>query len=173
MKFGNRHKRTLNTAFFTINHGLKVSDRPPLMQRVMLRNPGVTSSCVNIQHFQSQAKQRVCFLKVRGRRAWMGLHCRECTADAGSWISHSLTIEEIICTAFVSIPWPLIKRLDYRKIKASSFKPILFMSSGYMRLHLLLSGPSSKSTTQPAFLLISQMAGYRTMSYFHRCVFNL
>lgn len=56
----------------------------------------------------------------------MGLHCRECTADAGSWISHNLTIEEIICTAFVSIPRPLIKRLDYRKIKASSFKPLAY-----------------------------------------------
>lgn len=74
-------------------------------------------------------------------------------AEAGFWILHSLTIEEIVCTAFVSIQGPLIKRLDYKEIKASSFKlsPSGLFCFGNMRLHLLLCGLGSESSTQSVF----------------------
>lgn len=78
-------------------------------------------------HEQGKECEEV-FLKVAKSRVGMGLQGREWTAEAVSWIPHNLTIEEIICTAFVSIPGPLWKRLDYKKIKASSFtlKPLAY-----------------------------------------------
>lgn len=69
----------------------------------------------------------------------MGLQGRERTAEAGSRIPHSLTIEELICTAFVSIPWPLIKRLDYKK-KASSFYAEPPLSTLFFLYHLAALG---------------------------------
>lgn len=87
--------------------------------RVMLRIPGLISNCVlwtyNISSHEQGKEFEEVFLKVGKTREWMGLQCREWTAEAESWIPHSLTIEDIICTAFVSIQRPLIKRLDYKE----------------------------------------------------------